>query len=542
MMTMMMRTPRPRRRGVEASAALRGREGKRREKQTLRATRPPEPAKGAHSLSSPPDASGSAPVRTVPSVGERAGLHVQDARGAAVRAGEHSRLHTHTHVLTQCARVTQAYVALEHHFAAAAVQQAPQVMMGWMPGGAAAPPWAPPQAVPPLGGPPSWGPQHAPPPPPHMVPLTSSSSWYPEQAVAAAPVMPPMVYGQHVASVIPSAPHTAPPHMLAHPMYGQPATHGDGSALLVPAMPVGHGGADGAWAPPTLGALMPPSLATLLADLAHSVAAPGTAAPLAPSSGHDAPAAAAPATPETRLEFDAQAMRGAANQRAIAAMYGDQPLQCPTTGRRFRDAVSYAAHLEVQALQQRKEQEGKQLSRRWFVPFDTWASGAAAVGADPDAAGAFFDEQEAAAAAKAAEAAKAAALSLPVDESQPRCALTGELFETFWHAELEEWHYRGAVRLDKPTGGVPAGRLVLAKAVPTLQGDAAKALLDSHAVALDLAAAAAAAGAEEMLPPPYAADAQPARERGGDGEATSGGGVDGEPADEHGAKRQRTGE
>ena len=447
----------------------------------------------------------------------------------------------------------QAFATLEQHFAAATQAQAQQqqAAAGWMPPGAAGvPTWAPPAVgVGALG----WGPQV---PPQHHLGATSSSAWYPAPPPSSSQgVMPSMVYGQHMAAPVqvshqhPHHPlvgghHTAgaPPvpfvpggqHPSPHVLYGQqqaplPHSHGDGTRpLLVPVMPSHHVMADGAWASHTAGGAyqqqahgggggMPPSLASLLSDLAHSMATSGAGAQL--SSGGVHPGALGPATPDARLSFDAQALRGRPHPRAVSALYADQPLQCPTTGRRFRDAASYAAHLELLGMLQRKEAEGNQVSRRWFVPFDTWASGAATVGADPDAAGAFFDAQEAAAVAKAAEAAKAAAQSMPVDEAQPRCALTGELFDTFWHAELEEWHYRGAVRLEKATGGVPAGRLVLTKAIPKLDGDAQKALLDSRAVALDLAAAAAGAGAAEVLPPPYEA----------------------QDAEEHGAKRQRTG-
>ncbi len=37
--------------------------------------------------------------------------------------------------------------------------------------------------------------------------------------------------------------------------------------------------------------------------------------------------------------------------------------------------------------------------------------------------------------------------SVPVDDSQRQCALSGERFETVWDAESEDWHYLGAVRL-----------------------------------------------------------------------------------------------
>lgn len=37
--------------------------------------------------------------------------------------------------------------------------------------------------------------------------------------------------------------------------------------------------------------------------------------------------------------------------------------------------------------------------------------------------------------------------TVPVDDAQRQCAMSGERFETVWDAESEEWHYLGAVRL-----------------------------------------------------------------------------------------------
>jgi pre-mRNA cleavage complex 2 protein Pcf11 len=57
-------------------------------------------------------------------------------------------------------------------------------------------------------------------------------------------------------------------------------------------------------------------------------------------------------------------------------------------------------------------------------------------------------------------------VSVPVDESQPTCALSGEEFETFWNEAEQEWHYRGAIVLDRAVGGAKKGSIVLARAVP----------------------------------------------------------------------------
>lgn len=38
-------------------------------------------------------------------------------------------------------------------------------------------------------------------------------------------------------------------------------------------------------------------------------------------------------------------------------------------------------------------------------------------------------------------------MSIPADNSQPACALSGERFETFWDDAHEEWRFRDAVRL-----------------------------------------------------------------------------------------------
>lgn len=59
------------------------------------------------------------------------------------------------------------------------------------------------------------------------------------------------------------------------------------------------------------------------------------------------------------------------------------------------------------------------------------------------------------AAAATQEAAAAAAAvpppeqcTVPVDDAQTHCALSGERFQQFWDEEHQEWRYRDAKRLD----------------------------------------------------------------------------------------------
>jgi pre-mRNA cleavage complex 2 protein Pcf11 len=38
--------------------------------------------------------------------------------------------------------------------------------------------------------------------------------------------------------------------------------------------------------------------------------------------------------------------------------------------------------------------------------------------------------------------------TVPVDDSQTHCALSGERFQQFWDEQHQEWRYRDAMRLD----------------------------------------------------------------------------------------------
>ncbi|KAK9836295.1 hypothetical protein WJX81_002795 [Elliptochloris bilobata] len=84
--------------------------------------------------------------------------------------------------------------------------------------------------------------------------------------------------------------------------------------------------------------------------------------------------------------------------------------------------------------------QGGKGSRAWYVNEAAWLAGTTA---DATAAPKFFQEEEA-----EAEAARAPEPSVPVDDEQPACALSGERFETFWDDLEGQWRYRGVVRLD----------------------------------------------------------------------------------------------
>ena len=149
----------------------------------------------------------------------------------------------------------------------------------------------------------------------------------------------------------------------------------------------------------------------------------------------------------------------------VDALYGDLPHQCATTGVRFKTRAELDKHLDAQVVRRRAKREGTgagTTSRGWFVDAASWIRGAAAEAAEET--GPAFDDAGAAERAAAREALEKT--SAPADETQKACALSGEPFETFWNAEEEEWHYRGAVVLTRAVGSAPAGALALATAVP----------------------------------------------------------------------------
>ena len=83
-----------------------------------------------------------------------------------------------------------------------------------------------------------------------------------------------------------------------------------------------------------------------------------------------------------------------------------------------------------------------------------------------------FAEESAGVPVQPQQAVPKQAASVAADDSQPECALSGELFETFWDDAAEEWRFRDAVRLSARQAArcaptcLPLPRLQNCKRVP----------------------------------------------------------------------------
>ncbi|PRW57523.1 ENTH VHS [Chlorella sorokiniana] len=254
-----------------------------------------------------------------------------------------------------------------------------------------------------------------------------------------------------------------------------------------------------------------PDLLSSLMD-AGLLTAPGAAQPAAPLLSHSTPpyASAATATPEreqpasTKLTPDRIKEH---NPSALARLLRTTE----ATKSRFLDR-------KFLRRQQKAAGASARGSRFWYLDLDTWqasttgaaapSGGAAGAGAAAAGAGGRGAQQAAAAAA----ALEQQSHSVPVDDFQTHCALSGEPFEQFWDEAHQEWRYRGAKALgaeEAASYGLEEGALVLVSALgkpaaSLLQhaadlgggtgGGVVAQLQAQHEIAADLAAATAAAG------------------------------------------------
>ena len=78
-------------------------------------------------------------------------------------------------------------------------------------------------------------------------------------------------------------------------------------------------------------------------------------------------------------------------------------------------------------------------SQMWYVDLDTWYKGTTAQNTQPDPGSGNKRGTD--------DVSPAPVMSVPVDESQTECAVSGEKFEKFWDDELQEWRYLDAMRV-----------------------------------------------------------------------------------------------
>ena len=187
-----------------------------------------------------------------------------------------------------------------------------------------------------------------------------------------------------------------------------------------------------------------------------SVAAPGTAVSTQPGE-----------PPALTVDFDPKkdlATLSVRRESVIRSLYFELPFQCSQNGRRFRSQAELDAHMDFLHARRKRRRDGT-VSRKWFVDIGAWLKGLKTMAED---AMNFFgggDDKDSAAEARVEDDVDES-VSVPVDESQPTCALSGEEFEKFWNEAEQEWHYRGAIILDRAVGGAKKGSIVLARAVP----------------------------------------------------------------------------
>ena len=155
----------------------------------------------------------------------------------------------------------------------------------------------------------------------------------------------------------------------------------------------------------------------------------------------------------------------------VNALYDDLPFKCAQTGRRFASKESLDQHMDWLHAKRRRKKSGR-ACRGWHVSAKEWIKGTIKMGeVEPefDAFAAGKKKKEATVGIVIDENLDLNDLpSVPAIESQKKCALSGEPFETFWNEKAQEWHYGKAVKLKRAIGSkkVKAGEIALISAIP----------------------------------------------------------------------------
>ena len=78
----------------------------------------------------------------------------------------------------------------------------------------------------------------------------------------------------------------------------------------------------------------------------------------------------------------------------------------------------------------------------WYIDLETWFKGSIQVETDA---------KKPASAKRQLEQLSPRSFSVPVDESQTECAISGEKFERFWDETNQEWRYADTTRVEDPS-------------------------------------------------------------------------------------------
>lgn len=121
--------------------------------------------------------------------------------------------------------------------------------------------------------------------------------------------------------------------------------------------------------------------------------------------------------------------------------------QCSQCGLRFTEVASteYRSHLDWHFQLNRKDKDGlRKISRNWFIHPDDWYALKEGEQIEDKVKSNIF-EQEQLDEEQKVEDGNISCKVLP-GEGNEACHLCGESFEQFWEEDLEEWHFKDAVR------------------------------------------------------------------------------------------------
>lgn len=128
--------------------------------------------------------------------------------------------------------------------------------------------------------------------------------------------------------------------------------------------------------------------------------------------------------------------------------------------------ANQAAFLDNKFLKKKIHDGRKEHSRMWYLDIDTWYKGTTK--AEEDSSG---RQREGQLAPNGGEVPRLT--SVPVDENQTECAVSGEKFEKYWDEKEQEWRYLDVVKVTRAMSarlGVPEGSFVCASTVDFATG------------------------------------------------------------------------